>query len=150
MVITPENFVMIRWQEHGEKDVTDGQTDGRTDWSVLRAAWSQLKSGPLLIIKLVTSMIKQILQCITGSHFRDSKELLPYYNAESQKLETVVWNYIIALILARNYTAVLLSQVFTPKEMQKCDNYGPLRLHNIFQWAVLPFQVPYDVSKRYI
>ena len=43
MVITPENFVMIRWQEHGEKCVTDGQTDGRTDWSVLRAAWSQLK-----------------------------------------------------------------------------------------------------------
>ena len=26
MVITPENFVMIRWQEHGGKGVTDGQT----------------------------------------------------------------------------------------------------------------------------
>ena len=46
MVITPENFVMIRWQEHGERGVTDGQTDtdGRTDWSVLRSAWSQLKT----------------------------------------------------------------------------------------------------------
>ena len=31
MVITPENFMMIRWWEHGEKGVTDGQTDGRTD-----------------------------------------------------------------------------------------------------------------------
>ena len=30
LVITPENFMMIRWWEHGEKDVTDGQTDGRT------------------------------------------------------------------------------------------------------------------------
>ena len=35
MVITPENFMMIRRWEHGEKCVTDGrtgsQTDGRTD-----------------------------------------------------------------------------------------------------------------------
>ena len=46
MVITPENFMIIwRW-EHGEKCVTDGQTDGpcrRTDWSSHIAAWSQLK-----------------------------------------------------------------------------------------------------------
>ena len=31
LVITPENFIMIRWWEHGEKGVTDGQTDGQTD-----------------------------------------------------------------------------------------------------------------------
>ena len=31
MVITPENFVMIQWQEQGEKGVTDGQTDRRTE-----------------------------------------------------------------------------------------------------------------------
>ena len=35
MVITPENFMMIRWWEHSQKGVTDGrtdrQTDGRTD-----------------------------------------------------------------------------------------------------------------------
>ena len=31
MVITPENFMMIRWWEHGEKGVTDGRTDGQTD-----------------------------------------------------------------------------------------------------------------------
>ena len=47
MVITPENFMMIRWWEHGEKGVTDGQTDGRTDRqtekTIHRAAWSQLK-----------------------------------------------------------------------------------------------------------
>ena len=41
LVITPENFMMIRWWEHGEKGVTDGQTDGRTD---RRTAWSQLKT----------------------------------------------------------------------------------------------------------
>ena len=49
MVITPENFMMIRWQKHSEKGVTDRQTDGQTDRrterSVLRAAWSQLKKG---------------------------------------------------------------------------------------------------------
>ena len=31
MVITPENFMMTRWWEHGEKGVTDGQTEGQTD-----------------------------------------------------------------------------------------------------------------------
>ena len=39
MVITPENFMMIRWRQHSEKGVTDGQTD----WAIHRAAWSQLK-----------------------------------------------------------------------------------------------------------
>ena len=55
MVITPENFMMIRWWEHGEKGVTDrrtdrqtdrqtdGRTDGRTENTICRAAWSQLK-----------------------------------------------------------------------------------------------------------
>ena len=31
LVITPVNFMMIQWWEHSEKDVTDGQTDGRKD-----------------------------------------------------------------------------------------------------------------------
>ena len=31
LVITPENFMMIRWWEHGEKGVTDGRTDRQTD-----------------------------------------------------------------------------------------------------------------------
>ena len=31
LVITPENFMMIRWWEYSEKGVTDGRTDGRTD-----------------------------------------------------------------------------------------------------------------------
>ena len=48
MVITPENFMMIRWWEHGEKGVTDRrtdrQTDGRTENTICRAAWSQLKN----------------------------------------------------------------------------------------------------------
>ena len=44
MVITPENVMMIRWWEHGEKGVTDRQTDGRTDWTSHIAAWSQPKT----------------------------------------------------------------------------------------------------------
>ena len=39
LVITPENFMMIRRREHSEK----GVTDGRTEWTIHRAAWSQLK-----------------------------------------------------------------------------------------------------------
>ena len=48
LVITSENFMMIWWEEHCEKGVTDGwtdrQMDGQTDRSVLRAARSQLKA----------------------------------------------------------------------------------------------------------
>ena len=39
LVTTPENFMMIRWWEHSQKGVTDGQTD----WTIHRAARSQLK-----------------------------------------------------------------------------------------------------------
>ena len=31
VVITPENFMMIRWWEHSQKGVTDRRTDGQTD-----------------------------------------------------------------------------------------------------------------------
>ena len=47
MVITPKKFMMIRWWEHSQKGVTDGQTDRQTDRrtenTIHRAAWSQLK-----------------------------------------------------------------------------------------------------------
>ena len=53
LVITPENFMMIRWWEHSQKGVTDRQTDGRTDGqtenTICRAAWSQLKIGSAYI-----------------------------------------------------------------------------------------------------
>ena len=55
VVITPENFMMIRWWEHSQKGVTDRQTDRRTDRqtenTIHRAAWSQLKTSasPLLM-----------------------------------------------------------------------------------------------------
>ena len=43
-VITPENFMMIRWWEHSQKGVTDRRTDGQTENTICRAAWSQLKT----------------------------------------------------------------------------------------------------------
>ena len=51
-VITPENFMMIRWWEHSQKGVTDGQTDGRTENTIHRAAWSQLKTFPTILTKI--------------------------------------------------------------------------------------------------
>ena len=56
MVITPENFMMIRWWEHGEKGVTDRRTDRRTENTICRAAWSQLKN----------TFVAFRLRCITG------------------------------------------------------------------------------------
>ena len=45
LVINPENFMMIRWWEHSKKV---WRTDGRTDWTIHRAAWSQLKTSVYL------------------------------------------------------------------------------------------------------
>ena len=42
LVITPENFMMIRWWEHSQKGVTDRRTDRQN--TICRAAWSQLKT----------------------------------------------------------------------------------------------------------
>ena len=48
LVITPENFMMIQMYDDGNivKKVwqTDRWTDGRTDWTIHRAAWWQLKN----------------------------------------------------------------------------------------------------------
>ena len=44
LVIITENFMMIRWWEHSQKGVTDGQTDKRTENTIHRAAWSQQKT----------------------------------------------------------------------------------------------------------
>ena len=43
MVLTPENFRMIRWQEHCTKRC-DGRTDRRDRSVPPKAAWSQLKT----------------------------------------------------------------------------------------------------------
>ena len=70
LVITPETFMMIRWWEHSQKGVTDGQTDRRTDRqtenTICRAAWSQLKnifSSQILYTVNATScfIIKEII-----------------------------------------------------------------------------------------
>ena len=41
LVITPDNFMMIRWWEHGRQV---WETDGQTENTICRAAWSQLKT----------------------------------------------------------------------------------------------------------
>ena len=43
LVITPENFMMIRWWEQSKR--CDRQTDGQTENTICRAAWSQLKTA---------------------------------------------------------------------------------------------------------
>ena len=55
LVITPENFMMIRWWEHGEKGVTDGQTDGQTDRQTdgLNQSYSCLVAAKNVILSLV-------------------------------------------------------------------------------------------------
>ena len=58
LVITPENFMMIRWWEHSQKGVTDRQTDGQTENTICRAAWSQLKRyQSFIVLKGVTYVV---------------------------------------------------------------------------------------------
>ena len=58
LVITPENFMMIRWWEHSEKGGTDGQTDN----TICRAAWSQLKTYRL---KTFADLRRRWRSCVT-------------------------------------------------------------------------------------
>ena len=61
LVITPENFMMIRWWEHGEKGVTDGQTDGQTDG--LNQSYS------CLVAKILYWIIQTVTKTVTfGKH----------------------------------------------------------------------------------
>ena len=49
IAITPENFMMIRWLEHCEKGVTDGQTDGQPSLSMNKpTTW--WKSGRVSLV----------------------------------------------------------------------------------------------------
>ena len=74
LVITPENFMMIRWWEHSEKGVTDGQTDGQTDRqtdrqtenTICRAAWSQLKTKAFGEGQRLSAHTTGIEQSVTG------------------------------------------------------------------------------------
>ena len=77
MVITPDNFMMIRWWEHGEKGVTDGWTDRRTDglnqsYSCLVAA----KNGnrPQTLAKFLL-----ILMPLLGEDYGDSELMKSEY-----------------------------------------------------------------------
>ena len=56
LVITPENFMMIGWWEQSQKGVTDRRTDRRTDWTIHRAVWSQLKTIGHLFYAISSSM----------------------------------------------------------------------------------------------
>ena len=53
LVITPENFMMVQWREHSQKGVTDWRTDRQTDWTIYRAAWSQLIRNMQIIWQVI-------------------------------------------------------------------------------------------------
>ena len=60
LVITPENFMMIRWWEHSQKGVTNRQTDGRTDRRTdgLNHSWSCLVAAKNILYTLIDSLSK--------------------------------------------------------------------------------------------
>ena len=86
LVITPENFMMIRWWEHRQKGVMDGQTDRQTDWTIHRAAWWQLiknlsetpfyeskgSKDPSLLEESMLLQHETTQFWISGSHIKDS------------------------------------------------------------------------------
>ena len=51
--------MLIRWWEHSQKDVTDGQTD----WTIHRAAWSQLKNKIASHEQISYNLEHQLLLC---------------------------------------------------------------------------------------
>ena len=66
LVITPENYTMIRWWEHSQKGVTDRQTDGQmdrqTENTICRAAWSQLENNAIMQSFWFLFVVSQLLK----------------------------------------------------------------------------------------
>ena len=85
LVITPENFMMMPWWEHGEKGVTDGRTDwrtdGRTERSALRAAWSQLKMNADNYVRTLLENLLDSIENIFGD--RNHQFVFQHDNAPS-------------------------------------------------------------------
>ena len=67
--------MMIRWWENGKKGETDRQTDGRTEYTIRRAAWSQLKTIGTLFYA-TSSFVHHFVD------IGDSKHELQYGNAQ--------------------------------------------------------------------
>ena len=104
LVTTPENFVMIRWWKHCQKGVTDRQTDGRTDtqtdWTIHRAAWSQLKISdpyiervysitairPTLMIMMMVRIIMTMMIITTAILSKVYWIIISYHIAHVQNL----------------------------------------------------------------
>ena len=111
MVITPENFMMIRWWEHGEKGVTDRRTDRQTDRrtdgptenTICRAAWSQLKTiGHLFhatssFLHHFVAICEFKLELQSGNAYFGSKSMIFW----------AVWPYNFTLTLKNNRAPLL-------------------------------------------
>ena len=70
MVISPENFVMIRWWEHSEKGETDGQTDRKKCSISCLVAAKKRNSAYLKISKQNPVSVKK--NCLIHSQFHGS------------------------------------------------------------------------------
>ena len=71
LVITPKKFMMIQWWEYSQKGVTERRTDRQTDWTIHRAAWSQLKIqyGPqVAILKVMSLKINRLSAYSNNQH----------------------------------------------------------------------------------
>ena len=122
LVITPENFMMKQWGEHSQKDVTDGQTDRRTDSrteiTICRAAWSQLK-----IIKCVT-------YCWWNTTIKSKSNImfLNFYKLNNQHGFGVYTAQLLLIKIAIILEWILLRHLFLPS-----------RISLLFSWH-FPFE----------
>ena len=91
LVITPENFMMIRWWEHSQKGVTDGQTDGQTDRrtenTIHRAAWSQLKMSFCQISKLLEISSPSLVVCKILTQGSSLETFVQFYHTQFELLK---------------------------------------------------------------
>ena len=98
LVITPENFMMIRWLEHSQNVwQTDGRTDGQTENTICRAAWSQLKTDRII----TATRYINICWPMWGNHYL---KLLLTRNLVN--LFYAIWSYSIYLAIAEKPTRI--------------------------------------------
>ena len=151
LVITSENYMMIRWWEDGEKGVTDGQTDGQTDWTSHIAAWLQLKTiGHLMLLQALCI----IAYPLVNSNWSYSPETpnLGKIDAFLEPCDLEIWqmtfkNNRAPLLCYFNQAAIWLVQSVCPSV---CPSITPFSIWvklTLFR-AVRPWNLTDDLQKQ--
>ena len=153
LVITPENFMMIWWWEHGEKGVTDRRTDGQTDglnqsYSCLVAAKNN--RAPLLCYFKLYASFRSHRWIQAGVTVRKRPiwvKINDFFSRVTLKFDVWPWKTIGHLFYATSSFVHHFVAIGDFKLELQSGNHKSGSNSTIFR-AVWPWNLTYDLKKR--